>query len=465
MKKSLSILLVSMFLVTAPVMTVRAETVEPTLTPYITETAEPTPSITPEPVQTPDLTPEPSASPVQTETPEQTPSASPVQTETPEQTPTASPVQTETPEPSVSPEPGVSPTLSPEPTIVLTADTALEMLRAYDGLESFTREQRNEISASVEFLLNAKDAEFDPLWLEVLYAKANGITVVTPEGITAEGMALSVPADEAFLSTVELVMDEKDAADLIVPNEYGRSEKLALEISLLRFDPPLFAPMTVTGSIDRDGSDGPEPSDTPDLTAESEEPIKITEPVVPVRITMPVPERFIGKEGLVLLHYEDENAAPDVIIPYFSEDGTLMTFSTESFSTFVLTYESGIEPVYLIDIPGEIDFGKLRPGEGEKTETFTVTVSNMDIGSGKLVLSLQGDFTLRTPKGAELPFEVFGPQSTKALKTGEVFCEFSQPEDTADTAEGSISIDLEQIKYAGNYTGVLTFSSEYIEGG
>ncbi len=451
MKKILSILVISLLLAAAPSVTVRAETVEPTLTPYITATAEPTPSVIPEPTQTPDRTPEPSASPDPTDAPEQTPSASPA--------------QTETPEPSVSPETGVSPTPSPEPPSVLTADTAMELLRAYDGLESFTRVQRNEISAAVEFLLNAKDTSFDPLWLEELYARANGITVVIPEGISAEGMALSVPADDAFLSTIELVMDEKDAADLIVPNEYGRSEKLALEISLLRFEAPLFASMTLTGMMAPDGTDKPLPSDTPDLTAESAEPVEITEPVVPVRITMPVPERFIGKEGLVLLHYADENAAPEVITPKFCEDGTMMMFSAESFSTFVVTYESGIEPVYLIDIPGEIDFGKLRPGEGEKTETFTVTVSNMDIGSGKLVLSLQGDFTLRTPKGAELPFEVFGPQSTKALKTGEVFCEFSQPEDTADTAEGSISIDLEQIKYAGNYTGVLTFSSEYIEGG
>jgi hypothetical protein len=183
---------------------------------------------------------------------------------------------------------------------------------------------------------------------------------------------------------------------------------------------------------------------------------------------MPVPEELTGLEGLAVLHYFDEASAPEVILPELNEDGTLMTFEAGSFSTFVITGKPGSnpEPDYRITIPDVIDFGTLRLGMGVVSKQLTLTASGLDKfpNSGKVHVRIRGDFTLATKSGKTLGLTIFTPDNLP-LVSGDVFCIFGQTAGGASEKTGSLQIDASAIKFAGDYSRVLTFTYDYRGGG
>jgi len=56
---------------------------------------------------------------------------------------------------------------------------------------------------------------------------------------------------------------------------------------------------------------------------------------VPITITMPIPQAFIGSKSIIILHYKEGSLVPEEIRAKINENGTMMTFTVTSFSTFV----------------------------------------------------------------------------------------------------------------------------------
>ncbi|WP_338555322.1 kelch repeat-containing protein [Paenibacillus sp. KS-LC4] len=101
---------------------------EPTPTPVVTPTPEPTP--TPTPVVTPTPEPTPTPTPEVTPTPEPTPTPTPVVTPTSEPTPTPTPVVTPTPTPTPVVTPTPTPDINGRAILVITMTNGLE--KEYD---------------------------------------------------------------------------------------------------------------------------------------------------------------------------------------------------------------------------------------------------------------------------------------------------------------------------------------------
>jgi hypothetical protein len=391
-------------------------------------------------------------------TPETSPIAPPLETPLLTETP-AGPSEPPSKDISSGSDAALSP--SPEP---MTADKAVTALKTYEAQEFYTQEDISNINCLIEYLINsgaAADGTADTAWLDAFYARVNGIEVKTPAGVTTEGAALSVPADNAQGASVELTVTDSGAADLLTPAEYAGAPTKAFDISL-RYTVPS---STFDPFAGQDAGSEPIVTQTPVPGSET---LEITEPAVPVTLTMPVPVEVIGLEGLTVLHYHDETAAPEVILPELNIEGTAMTFEANSFSTFVITGKPAPkpEPDYWISVPAVIDFGTLRLGMGAVSKPLTLQALGLNnlAEKGFVQVKISGDFTLATKSGKTLGLTVLTPDGA-LMQSGNVFCKFDYAAGGAAEKTGAVRVETSAIRYAGNYSRVLTFTYEYKGGG
>lgn len=337
---------------------------------------------------------------------------------------------------------------------------AIALLAAYADQVFFTDDERISVNTAIEFLL-AQDANYSAeqicAW-DALYTRANDITVTAPEGVTISGAALSAPAEYAQGAQVELMLQPAPMTDLLIPNEYGGAPKVALDISMQN---TLFVSTAATLPPDlcETEQDGAQTADAITFPAA---------PKVPVTITLPVPDALKGNPGIVVLHYKKGSDTPEIIIPSADADGEWLTFSTDSFSTFVITGESGTAPSYTIILPSSVDFGKLRPQDGEKTITFTLhaVISGLTEGSGiNVSVAPQGEesFTLRNAAGNETISYTVSYQDINLTQAGEI-CFFDTDVDTEQEGTGrviTLQADTSGIKKSGAYSGTMIFTAAY----
>ena len=139
------------------------------------------------------------------------------------------------------------------------------------------------------------------------------------------------------------------------------------------------------------------------------------------------------------------------------EDGnTLQDYSIQKDSTLRLvipsnrsvTVEYNVAPTYTVTIPATVALG----------ETATIKAENVVVAKGKQVevaLTNANGFTVATPQGAELGYTVKNGETT--VTEGDVVLTVNP--DNGKPGETTLTFTTpETVKFAGDYTGPLTFT-------
>ena len=112
-----------------------------------------------------------------------------------------------------------------------------------------------------------------------------------------------------------------------------------------------------------------------------------------------------------------------------------------------------ITPQYYVEIPPSVNIG----------DSFTVSANNVLLkNNAQLKVGIESDFTLSTPKGSSLNYEILN--NSIKLNSGDTLLTVAGTENP--TAPGSGTSDTynvalaqgEKPKYSGNYTDTLTFT-------
>jgi len=139
------------------------------------------------------------------------------------------------------------------------------------------------------------------------------------------------------------------------------------------------------------------------------------------------------------------------------EDGnTLQDYSIQKDSTLRLvilskrsvTVEYNVDPTYTVTIPATVAIG----------ETATIKAENVVVPKGKQVevaLTNANGFTVATPQGAELGYTVKNGETT--VNEGDAVLTVNP--DNGKTGETTLTFTTpETVKFAGDYTGTVTFT-------
>ena len=139
------------------------------------------------------------------------------------------------------------------------------------------------------------------------------------------------------------------------------------------------------------------------------------------------------------------------------EDGnTLQDYSIQKDSTLRLVVSSGcsvtveynVDPTYTVTIPATVALG----------ETATIKAENVVVAKGKQVevtLTNANGFTVATPQGAELGYTVKNGETV--VNEGDTVLIVNP--DGGKTGETTLTFTTpETVKFAGDYTGTLTFT-------
>ena len=134
----------------------------------------------------------------------------------------------------------------------------------------------------------------------------------------------------------------------------------------------------------------------------------------------------------------------------YKVDVTMENIGTITESVDVLV---DITPQYYVEIPASVDIG----------DSFTVSASNVLLkNNAQLKVSLLSDFTLSTPKGSLLNYEILN--NSVKLSSGDTLLTVAGTENptapgggTSDTYSVALA-QGEKPKYSGNYTDTLTFT-------
>lgn len=121
---------------------------------------------------------------------------------------------------------------------------------------------------------------------------------------------------------------------------------------------------------------------------------------------------------------------------------------------------SGVDPSYIITIPAKVDFGKLVRGTNIEERGFTVSADGVVIDSGaKIDVKAISNFNMSNGTN-DLPFLLYDKENA-VVETGGVFASFAAGT-TAQSNTGKVKVNTADILYSGDYSGIITFTVEYV---
>lgn len=137
---------------------------------------------------------------------------------------------------------------------------------------------------------------------------------------------------------------------------------------------------------------------------------------------------------------------------------------------------ASVAPTFIIEIPSQVNFGKLTKGQPESFvyQPFRVTASGLLLEKGARVdIRVLSDFAMTDGREARLPYKLrnkhnaefssdqpSGPENSNGVYTS--FSSEDQPDVDGNVIDvGEVEVDQALIQSAGNYSGNMIFVIEY----
>ena len=140
-----------------------------------------------------------------------------------------------------------------------------------------------------------------------------------------------------------------------------------------------------------------------------------------------------------------------VMMAIVSVTAFAVNYDTTGDKGMTVTYS--VAPAYTVTIPAGITI------DANGTATETISADDVVVEKGKYVsvtLSIDNDFIVTTPQGAELSYTVAA--NGNAITAGGEILAVDPAVDKIGSANITFAIDESAIQYAGTYTGTATFT-------